>query len=318
MKLGRDSLPARRECGCDPARRILERPNSLRGHMRRTCRIVFVSLLGLATPVIAQAKAPTKQAKANAKRKVAPISADHKKALAELLGGFKFGMSKDEVLAVFSKQLDESYEEQIKATTDITEQDRLRRNKRNEVARVQQSYVAFDTVKPSPWDVSIIEEEFAHLTNESMLERWENQGGKNQRRFFFFYEGRLWKMFVSLDVSILPEDKKTFATFETVMESKYGQGETSPGKIIWRTAEFDVRAVDKLKAYDALALAIEDPRVRGEVVALRDAKRPPPKETSAVIKAVIDPEQKDRPDVKQNSDAVDQVIRAQGGTPPKK
>ena len=47
-----------------------------------------------------------------------------------------------------------------------------------------------------------------------MLERWENAGGKNQRRFFFFHEGKLWKMFVSLDVSILPEDKRNFETFE--------------------------------------------------------------------------------------------------------
>src|SRR5436190_2116672 len=81
--------------------------------------------------------------------------------------------------------------------------------------------------KPSPWDVSIVEDEFAHNTGEAMLERWENQGGKNQRRFFFFFEGKLWKMLLSLDVSILPEDKKNFATFRQVMEGKYGAGEVN-------------------------------------------------------------------------------------------
>jgi hypothetical protein len=165
--------------------------------------------------------------------------------------------------------------------------------------------------------VSIVEEEFAHNTNEAMLERWENQGGKNQRRFFFFYDGKLWKMFVSLDVSILPEDKKNFATFRQVMEGKYGPGDIENGRISWRTPEFDVRAIDKLKTYDALALVIEDPRTKKDVVALREAKAPPPRETSSVIKAVVDPNHTDHPDVKANNDAVNDVIRAQGA-PPKK
>ena len=35
------------------------------------------------------------------------------------------------------------------------------------------------------------------------IERWENDGGKNQRRFFFFYNQKLWKMYISLDVSMM-------------------------------------------------------------------------------------------------------------------
>ena len=107
------------------------------------------------------------------------------------------------------------------------------------------TYIAFDS-KTSPWDVSIVEKEFAHNTNESMMERWENEGGKNQRRFFFFFDGKLWKMFVSLDVSILPDDKKNFAMFQAVMEGKYGAGDIEDGKIAWRTEEFEARALDKI------------------------------------------------------------------------
>jgi len=298
--------------------------------MHRILRIVFASMLGSALGVPAPAHAQgaakkpvTRQAAAapaakKAKpRKLTPVSAAHKKALAELYGGFKFGMTKDEVIAVFSKQLDERYDEKIKATTDITAQDRLRRDKRNEVNRLQNSYISFETAKPSPWDVSIVEDEFVHNTGEAMLERWENQGGKNQRRFFFFYDGKLWKMFVSLDVSILSEDKKNFAAFRGVMEGKYGAGDVEDGKITWRTEEFDARAVDKLKSYDALALVIEDPRVRRQVDATREAKAPPRRETNSVIKAVIDTDHTDHPDVKSNNDAVDKVIHAQGGTPPR-
>jgi hypothetical protein len=276
--------------------------------------------LGIAAPVLAQGnakKAPPKQEPAKKAKppKMTPVTAEHKKALAELYGGFKFGMTKDEVIAVFSKQLDERYEEKIKETTDISEQDRLRREKRTEVSRLQASYVSFESTKTSPWDVSIVEGEFAHNTNEAMLERWENQNGKNQRRFFFFFQGKLWKMFVSLDVSIIPEDKRTFATFQSFMETKYGAGDVDGGKITWRTPEFEVRAIDKLKSYDALALTIEDPRARKELDAVREAKAPPRQETNPMLKAVIDTDHSDHPDVKSNGNAVDDVIRAQGGTP---
>jgi hypothetical protein len=146
-----------------------------------------------------------------------------------------------------------------------------------------------------------------------MMNQWENQGGKNQRRFFFFYEGKLWKMFLSLDVSILPEDKKNFDTFRGVMESKYGPGDVDTGLITWHAGDFDVRAVDRLKDYDALGLAIEDPKVRASVDAIRQDKAPHVKGTSSVINSMIDPSNKDHPDVKANDGAVDAVINAQKG-----
>jgi hypothetical protein len=287
--------------------------------MRRSRRFPIFALLGslaLGAPAAVQA-GPRPQAAAK-KPRPTPMTAEHKKALAELFGGFKFGMSKDEVIAVFAKQLDARYDDQIKETTDTAAQDQLRRDKRNEVNRLQQSYVSFDAGKPSPWDVSIVEDEFAHNTGEAMLERWENQGGKNQRRFFFFFDGKLWKMFISLDVSILPEDKQNFETFRSTMERIYGPGEVDSGKITWRTDAFDARAVDKLKSYGALAQVVEDPRVRHQVEAVRQAKAPPRHETNSMIKSVIDSDNKDHPSVKADSSTVDAVIRAQGGSPPPK
>ncbi|MDB4964087.1 MAG: hypothetical protein JWP01_4086 [Myxococcales bacterium] len=279
--------------------------------------------LGLAaSPSFAQAKkapAAKKAPKAKAppppkKKVVPPPSAENKKKLAERMGGFKFGMSKDEVIAVFSKQIAERYDERLKSTTDITAQDRLRKERKAETTRLNASYISFETGKPSPWDVSIVEDELAHGTNEAMMERWENQNGKNERRFFFFYDGKLWKMYISLDVSILPEDKKNFETFQAVMQGQFGPGEVEPGVITWHAGDLDVRAVDKLKSYDAIGLALEDPKVKKDVLALRLEKAPPKKETSSVIKAVIDTEGNDKPDVKSNSNAVDDVIKAQGGS----
>jgi hypothetical protein len=293
--------------------------------MRRISRVLLIAALsgsfgllgGLSTGSSADAapkrKRPAKVMKKKAApKKVIPVSAEKKKKLAELYSGFKFGMSKDEVVAVLRKQLDATYNARIQATTDVSLQDRIRRDKKKEVALINASYTSFQG-KRTGWDVSIIEQEFAHHTGESMLERWENQGGKNQRRFFFFHDGRLYKMFISLDVSILPEDKKNFETFRGVMQNQYGPGDVENGLITWRTDEFHVRAVDKLKAYDALALIIENPRTKQDLVAIREAKAPPKKQTSAIIKAVIDVDQSDQVNVKQNSNAVDAVINAQGG-----
>jgi hypothetical protein len=293
--------------------------------MRRfSSRMILVSLLlGLgAAPAGAGDKKtaePAKAAKPAPKKPAPPVSAAGKKKLAELYAGFKFGMSKDEVLGVLRKQIDQKYEERLKATTDVTAQDRLRSEKKGELARINQSYISFEG-KRTGWDVSIVEEEFAHHTGESMIERWENSGGKNQRRFFFFHNGKLYKMFVSLDVSILPEDKKNFETFSKVMQSQYGAGDVDGGTITWRAGEFDARAVDKLRTYDALALVIEDPRVKRELVALREAKAPPKKETNAILKAVIETDKSEKPDTKSNNNAVDAVLNAQGGggTTPKK
>ncbi len=291
--------------------------------------VLMVAFLGTGVPSLSFGGGPTKGAPAPKtakapppvkKKPAPPVSAEHKKKLVELMAGYKFGMSKDDVLGVLSKKIDDKYDDKLKQTTDVAAQDRIRRDKKAELGRIAQSYVSFDG-KKGGWDVSIIENEFAHNTNESMMEMWEKDGDKNQRRFFFFYEGRLWKEFVSLDVSMFPEDKRNFENFKAAMENLYGGGDVDVSVITWRAGDIEVRAIDRLKDYNALGLTIADPKVQGEVVALRETKKPPEHETSAVIKAVVDTDHKDHPDIKANGGAVDAVIQAQGGagtTPPPK
>lgn len=295
--------------------------------MSRITRAAFVGLLsvGLAGSALAgdkkaAAKKPAPAAKGAKKEKApppkkrAPPPSDaNRKKLEEKMGGFKFGMTKDEILAGLEKQIAERYDEKLKQTTDVAQQDRIRKEKKTELTRVKATYVTFEEKKESPWDVSIVEGEFAHGTDEAMMERWENDGGKNNRRFFFFYQGKLWKMFISLDVSILPEDKKNFDTLQQVMTAQFGAGDVEAGVISWTMPKLEVRAVDKLRTYDAIGLVLEDPTVKKDLLALRETKAPPKRETSSTIKAVIDPENKDKPDVKGNSGAVDAVIKAQGG-----
>jgi len=288
-------------------------------HRVKIALVTAALLTSSATLSLADAKkAPTTGVKPPAKKKpIPPVNAEHKKALVELMAGFKFGMSKDEVVALLSKQIDASLEDKIKNTTDIAAQDRYRKDKKSEVARIASSYTQFDG-KKTGWDVSIIDGEFAHNTGEAMLENWENRDGKNQRRFFFFVDGKLWKMFVQLDVSILPADKKNFQTLQGYMSAKYGPADVEGNKMQWNAVEFQVKAVDRLRDYDAIGISIEDTNTSKAVMATREQHAPPKQETASVIKAVVDTDHKDHPDVKSNSDAVDTVIKSQGGTPKKK
>jgi hypothetical protein len=278
-----------------------------------TTLMVAVSL-AFAGPALAGGKSKKKKkptaGKVEKAKKPPKVSEEHKKKLAEQLDAYKFGMSKDEVLGVVKKKLEERYKEQIEATTDIATQDKLKRQKKEELDRVSKTFVAFEGTK-SGWDVSLIEDQFAHRTGESMLTQWENQNGKNNRRFFFFFEGKLWKMFISLDTSMLPADKQNFETVQSVMEANYGAGLVEPGKITWETSEFHVQALDKLKAYDALALVLWDPAVAKTVEQVRKDKAPPPEVQNGVIKQVLD-KGDEKPSIDENKGTVDAVIKAGG------
>jgi hypothetical protein len=256
------------------------------------------SVAARAAKAKARGKAPTKKL----------VNAQSKKALGELMGVYKFGMSKDEVIGVLSKQLDAKYKERLEGTTDTYAQDQLRKEKKKELSRLASNYVVFDG-KRTGWDVSLVEDEFAHNTGESMLVQWENQDGKNQRRFFFFADGQLYKMFISLDTSAWPDETRNIASFRSSMEGRYGGGEVGEGKITWRAGDFEVHALDKLRTYSALCLVIYNPSVTKELESKRSDKAPPTNTSNGIIDAVID-DGNSRPDIRANGDTVEAVKNA--------
>jgi hypothetical protein len=129
--------------------------------MRRIKTLLVASLFGLSASALADApKKPTPPpgkgapAKPEAKKpdpkkppapkKVVMVNAEKKKLLAENLAGFKFGMTKDDVLKKLGKELDDRYDAKIKQTTDIPTQDRLRADKKKELSEVQKSWIEFN------------------------------------------------------------------------------------------------------------------------------------------------------------------------------
>lgn len=281
--------------------------------------ISSASLVGVAdaqpkkpAPKTAKAKKPAPKPSKPKEEKVAPPTAEQKKALGELMGAFTFGMTRDQVLAQLAKSIDERYAEQIKATSDVYTQDKLRKEKNKEITRIKQSFAEF-TGKKTGWDVSVIDDEFAHNTEESMLVYWENQGGKNQRRFFFFHGGELWKMFIAIDTKQLADDQRNFAFFRGLMEARYGKGATVAGRVVWKVPEFEVQAVDKMAFYGAFGLLIQNPAKLRAIAEIRAANAPAKKDKDQIIEVIKEKEGDSGPDLNANKDAVDAIISGAKG-----
>jgi hypothetical protein len=257
------------------------------------------------------ADAAKKKKKVKKKKKAAAIklNSDQKKNRAELMGSFKFGMTQDEVVTALAKQMDDHYAELIKETEDIATQDRLRKEKKKEVARIRKSWTEFKGQK-SGWDVSIIDEQFKHNVDEGMLEYWENQGGKNQRRFFFFDDGALYKMFIQVDTNQFEGDAANFDTFAAGMKSRYGARiwDVNNQTDLSGEGEIGVRILDKSRFYDAFCLIVFDVKRANSVAADRKERIIEEKKDNTILNSIKD-DGTDSPSLNDNKDAVQGAIK---------
>jgi hypothetical protein len=240
------------------------------------------------------------------------------KALASLKGKFEFGMTPKQVLGALKKEIWDRYKEKISETQSIYAQDKLRRERGRELARIRKTFIEFDG-KKTGWDVSIIDDQFAHNTDESMLVYWENDpdSGKDQRRFFFFHHGQLYKMFIALNSGMLKGQQKRFDYFQNLMERRYGHGKVAyakdsegkkhPESITWATRKYVVQALNKLQFYGSFCLVIAD-RDAAQVVADTRAAARKPKHRNKIIESIIADPDKDDPSLEDgNANVIDSI-----------
>ena len=94
------------------------------------------------------------------------------RAVGELAGKFKWGMSPQEAQKVISDGVHAKYVEMIKKEPDIYKQDQLRKDETDETQKVKDSYVKFDGVTPGTkeWATSIVQSDRLQRTawNESV------------------------------------------------------------------------------------------------------------------------------------------------------
>lgn len=283
----------------------------------RTLATILV-VIGLVMAGAGDVAARGKKKKKVVKKK-GPTAAEIKaqeKALGELRGVFKFGMTKDQILKILKKQLSEQYAEKIHATSDVYTQDKLRREEGRKLREVKKSYVEFNG-KKTGWDVSIIDDQFRHNTGESMMVYWDPTGGKDQRKFFFFHDGKLYKIFLQLSTENV-EGTKGFAFYQGLLEKKFGTGEVGfrtdkdgiewPDRIIWKTPKYRAEAIDKLSFYGSFCLLVASPEMMREVEAQRAEVAPPPEKENKVIESITDEGDSD-PSLSDGAGTIDAILK---------
>src|SRR5262245_13826310 len=85
------------------------------------------------------------------------------RAVGELAGKFKWGMSHEDAIKLITEGVHVKYADMIKKELDVYKQDQLRKDEVEEVQKVKDSFVKFDGITPGTkeWGTSIIQTEFA-------------------------------------------------------------------------------------------------------------------------------------------------------------
>ncbi len=273
--------------------------------------LVAVSFL---VPDIAEGRRHKRKRRAK-KAKVLKATKQTKIGINKLMGKYKFGMSAGKVVKSLQERIRKEMEPVIKSEKDPLKQDRLRRELFAKLKKIKKNYVRFKG-KRAPWDVSLIDKEFAHKNNESLAVSWE----KKERRFFFFHNGRLWKIFIAFNADLFAG--RTFEDFAQAMETRFGKaerkfsvtvsGESKMDHLAWpKSGNTLLLAYDYTGFYGNFCLSLIDAREFGNVKTGRKLNSPKRNYSDPLVEAVT----KGGSGKDANEDIVDQIT-GQGTTAP--
>jgi hypothetical protein len=241
------------------------------------------------------------------------------RAVGELAGKFKWGMSPEEAIKTITEGIHAKYVDMIKKEPDIYKQDQLRKDEGDEVQKVKDSYVKFDGVGPGAreWGTSIIQSEFAPRNDESMMTLWE----KDQRRFLFFWHDKLYKQYIAFNAEHPVFAGKSFDDFAKLIQNRYGAAEMKFSQMKTKqdmkldhlewpaSGDFQLYAIDQSEFYGNFCLVLFNPTVAKQVDAARTEHNTKPAHGNALIDAVT---QQPKASGDSNENIVDQIT---GKTP---
>jgi hypothetical protein len=270
--------------------------------------VSLVASLGVCVAVGSAASAASKK-KAPAGGGAVPAASTSE--LQKLKGEFKWGMTPNEVTDKVIERLEASFAERLKKTAnDPARQDRVRKEMRADSEKAKKNYVEFKGQK-SGWDVSIIDQEFSQSGGESMLFAKE----ESSTRYFFFDDGRLYKMFIAFDKDML--QGKSFEEFGQLMQARFGRARevrveektktgtrTKLDHYEWGSKAGDgLRLVDRSEFYDVFCLVLFDSGVASRL-AERQRKNQGGPRSNALVEAATATTVNDRDP---NDNVVDRV-----------
>jgi hypothetical protein len=253
------------------------------------CLLAATLAVGLGTGKAAAAK--------KGKRAASAAVVEHAASTEEvgkIKGAYKWGMAPEEVVELVHKAIEEHYAEPLKkSVNDPGKQDRIRAQIREEMNGVKKSYIDFQGDKTG-WDVSIVDKEFFHNSGESMLVAQDEQW----KRYFFFFEKKLYKMYLAFDKERLKD--KTFAQFGEDMQKKFGPArlvmrdekgkggvKKVPDYYLWSSMNADsLKLVDRSTFYGVYCLVLYDSGTEDRVTERRKVVAPAADEKESLVDAV--------------------------------
>jgi hypothetical protein len=243
------------------------------------------------------------------------------RAVGELAGKFKWGMSPEEAQKLIGEGIHAKYADMIKKEPDVYKQDQLRKDETDEIQKVKDSYVKFDGISPGTkeWGTSIVQTEFAPRNDESMMTLWE----KDQRRFLFFWHDKLYKQYIAFNAEHPVFAGKSFDDFAKLIQNRYGPAEMKFAQMKTKqdmkldhlewpaSGDYQLYAIDQSEFYGNFCLVLFNPSVAKQVDAARSEHNTKPAHGNALIDAVT---QQPKVSGDSNENIVDQIT---GKTPQK-
>jgi len=219
--------------------------------------------------------APTAMAQKGRKAppKPAAVKVDTEASIKALLGEYTMGMTKAEVTLKLKAEIQKYYDGLMAKERTAAAKDEVRGRLKTALAKVAKNTMDF-TGKESSWNTSIIDDQYAHRNNESMIASL----GEDQQKFFFFYNDKLYKVFMAL-----PAEQYTgftFLKFQTTVEQIYGKaleefeegitGESELHHLLWKSSgNLHLWAMDKTGVYGNFILMVLDNPTHEQVLTSR-------------------------------------------------
>ncbi|MCA9709269.1 MAG: hypothetical protein KDK70_25720 [Myxococcales bacterium] len=192
------------------------------------------------------------------------VSASH--GARTLKGDFRWGMSTKDVFKLLSREIEAEYgKRQEKAGDDAMAQDSARSWRAEQLQDLKANHVRFKAASKHRWGVSLIQFEYADDSQEEML--WV-KANPTLRKFYFFKDGELWKIFYAYSPDTWPGkayadvvEEKFKKWFGISPEEKVKQDPKTAAPLVryfeWKSSDGDViRSFDMTQVHGVIGLAV--------------------------------------------------------------
>jgi len=245
--------------------------------------------------------------------------------LAEFQEGLRWGMSHADVQKMFTQQggvIWKDYDERLSKARVGPEQTAIEAEREQAKAAFGRSYIEFKDT-PTGYDATGIKGEYTYKNKESLM--WVTRAGK--KRFFFFINDRLWKVYDEVPLAEGGPWGKAYLDAVNQMNAKLG----AQGRVLGVNAEKGInattvdykdgsshlRVVDRSAGDRVAAVVIEDNGTLGNLASLRSNKPEDPNAIDPTVAQVTKGGLSD-PNAPSGSGSAKPGDKKKPPTPPKK